>query len=119
MTTNQIERKEFLKKLFGGLALLSLDWQSFPKGLGKTLNENEYDAIIIGSGLGGLSYAAAFARQGFKALVIEQHHKVGGYATTFERPGGFEFDVSLPSGVYFYQLKADKYIQTKKMILLK
>jgi hypothetical protein len=44
---------------------------------------------------------------------------VGGYATTFERPGGFEFDVSLPSGVYFYQLKADKYIQTKKMILLK
>ncbi len=97
MTTNQIERKEFLKKLLGGLALLSLDWQSFPQGLGKTLNENEYDAIIIGSGLGGLSCAAAFARQGFKALVIEQHHKVGGYATTFERPGGFEFDASLHS----------------------
>ncbi len=97
MTTDQIERKEFLKKLLGGLALLSLDWQSFPKGLGKTFNENDYDAIIIGSGLGGLSCAAAFARQGFKTLVIEQHHKVGGYATTFERPGGFEFDASLHS----------------------
>ena len=97
MGTNQIERREFLKKFFGGLALLSLDWQSFPKGLGKILNENEYDAIIIGSGLGGLSCAAAFARQGFKPLVIEQHYKLGGYATTFERPGGFEFDASLHS----------------------
>ena len=97
MGTNQIERREFLKKFFGGLALLSLDWQSFPKGLGKILNENEYDAIIIGSGLGGLSCAAAFARQGFKPLIIEQHYKLGGYATTFERPGGFEFDASLHS----------------------
>ena len=97
MMTNQIERRDFLKKFFGGLALLALDWQSFPKGFNKTLSENEYDVIIIGSGLGGLSCAAAFARQGFKSLVIEQHSKVGGYATTFERPGGFEFDVSLHS----------------------
>jgi all-trans-retinol 13,14-reductase len=97
MKTNQIERRDFLKKFLGGITLLALDWQSFPKGFDKTLNENEYDAIIIGSGLGGLSCAAAFARQGFKTLLIEQHHKVGGYATTFERPGGFEFDVSLHS----------------------
>jgi all-trans-retinol 13,14-reductase len=97
MKTNQIERRDFLKKFLGGITLLALDWQSFTKGFDKTLNENEYDAIIIGSGLGGLSCAAAFARQGFKTLLIEQHHKVGGYATTFERPGGFEFDVSLHS----------------------
>ncbi|UCH65720.1 MAG: NAD(P)/FAD-dependent oxidoreductase [Ignavibacterium sp.] len=97
MTTIQIERREFLKKLLGGAAFLALDWQSFPKGFGETLSENEYDAIIIGSGLGGLSCAAAFARQGFKPLVIEQHYKVGGYATTFRRPGGFEFDTSLHS----------------------
>jgi len=97
MTINQIERREYLKKLLGGLTVLALDWQSFPKGFGKTLGENEYDAIIIGSGLGGLSCAAAFARQGFKPLVIEQHYKVGGYATTFQRPGGFEFDTSLHS----------------------
>ena len=97
MNTNQIERRDFLKKLAGGLSLLALDWQSFPKGFGSTLSEDEYDAIIIGSGLGGLSCAAAFARQGFKTLIIEQHYKVGGYATTFERPGGFEFDASLHS----------------------
>ncbi|MFA9455113.1 MAG: phytoene desaturase family protein, partial [Candidatus Aminicenantaceae bacterium] len=47
--------------------------------------------------LGGLSCAAAFARQGFKPLVLEQHRIPGGYATTFKRPGGFVFDVSLHS----------------------
>jgi phytoene dehydrogenase-like protein len=97
MGINPVERREFLKKFLGGLALISLDWNAFPKSFGRTLKENEYDAIIIGSGLGGLSCAAAFARQGFKPLVIEQHYKVGGYATTFDRPGGFEFDVSLHS----------------------
>ena len=97
MGTNLIERRDFIKKVLGGIALLSLDWQTFPKGFGKNLDENEYDAVIIGSGLGGLSCAAAFARQGFKPLVIEQHTKVGGYATTFTRPGGFIFDVSLHS----------------------
>lgn len=97
MSENQIERREFLKKFVGGLALLSFDWKSFPRSIGETLRENEYDAIIIGSGLGGLSCAAAFARQGFKPLLIEQHDKPGGYATTFKRPGGFEFDASLHS----------------------
>jgi phytoene dehydrogenase-like protein len=97
MSENQIERREFLKKFLGGLAVLSLDWKAFPRSLGKTLGENEYDAIIIGAGLGGLSCAAAFARQGFKPLLIEQHIKPGGYATTFKRPGGFEFDASLHS----------------------
>jgi phytoene dehydrogenase-like protein len=53
--------------------------------------------VIIGSGLGRLSCAAAFARQGFKALVLEQQSKPGGYATSFTRPGGFEFEVSLHS----------------------
>ena len=33
----------------------------------------------------------------FKALVLEQHDKAGGYATSFKRPGGFTFDVSLHS----------------------
>ncbi|MGA9294672.1 MAG: NAD(P)-binding protein, partial [Ignavibacteriaceae bacterium] len=75
MGTNLIERRNFIKKVLGGIAILSLDWKIFPKGFGRVLGDNEYDAIIIGSGLGGLSCAAAFAKQGFKPLVIEQHSK--------------------------------------------
>ncbi|MGD0666551.1 MAG: hypothetical protein ABSB23_03260 [Bryobacteraceae bacterium] len=30
-------------------------------------------------------------------MVLEQHNKPGGYATAFERPGGYVFDVSLRS----------------------
>jgi len=44
-----------------------------------------------------LSCAAAFARKGFKPLVLEQHYVPGGYASRFKRPGGFVFDVSLHS----------------------
>jgi all-trans-retinol 13,14-reductase len=77
--------------------VLALDWSLFPTGVGAEMGENEFDAVIIGSGLGGLSIAAAFARQGFKPLVLEKHYVPGGYATTFKRPGGFVFDVSLHS----------------------
>ncbi|MGD0013448.1 MAG: NAD(P)/FAD-dependent oxidoreductase [Bryobacteraceae bacterium] len=76
------------------MPLSALDWDSFPVG---KAGEDQFDAVIIGAGLGGLSCAAAFARQGFKPLVLEQHDKPGGYATTFRRPGGFVFDVSLHS----------------------
>lgn len=99
MSTKGIERRDFLKYVLGGVGMLALDWNSLPRGLGKFTKENDYDAVIIGSGLGGLSCAAAFARQGFRPLVIEQHDKPGGYATAFSRPGGFTFDVSLHSTV--------------------
>lgn len=97
MNTKDIDRREFLKRMLGSLALISLDWSAFPAALPRSTAENEFDVIVIGSGLGGLSCAAAFARQGYKPLIIEQHYKAGGYATTFNRPGGFEFDVSLHS----------------------
>lgn len=97
MSNSKLERRDFIKTILGGLSILALDWSAFPKGVYANSNTDEYDAIIIGSGLGGLSCAAGFARQGFKPLVIEQHSKAGGYATTFKRPGGFVFDVSLHS----------------------
>jgi phytoene dehydrogenase-like protein len=65
--------------------------------VGAQTDETKFDAVIIGAGLGGLSCAYAFARQGFKPLVLEKQDKPGGYATTFKRPGGFVFDVSLHS----------------------
>ena len=97
MSSKNFERRDFIKTILGGIPIIALDWSSFPWG-GNTLKGiNEFDAVIIGSGLGGLCCAAAFARQGFKPLVLEQHYAPGGYATTFKRPGGFEFDVSLHS----------------------
>ena len=92
-----MERRDFLKTLLAAMPMLALDWDSFPRGKNDGKSKAEFDAVIIGSGLGGLSCAAAFARQGFKALVLEQHYVPGGYATTFKRPGGFVFDVSLHS----------------------
>lgn len=92
-------RRDFIKTLLAGLPVLALDWAAFPRGPGSRSDGESYDALIIGAGLGGLSCAAAFARQGFKPLVLEQHTIPGGYATTFRRPGGFEFDVSLHSTV--------------------
>jgi all-trans-retinol 13,14-reductase len=97
MTNKPWERRDVLKTLLAGLPLLSMDWDSFPRGKGESKDKDEYDAIVIGAGLGGLSCAAGFARQGFRPLVLEQHTKAGGYATTFQRPGGFVFDVSLHS----------------------
>jgi all-trans-retinol 13,14-reductase len=92
-----IERREFLRLVLGGLAATAIDWSIFPTGPLANAGEYDFDAVIVGSGLGGLSCGAAFARQGFKPLVIEQHDRPGGYATSFQRPGGFEFDVSLHS----------------------
>ncbi|MGA9120122.1 MAG: NAD(P)/FAD-dependent oxidoreductase, partial [Bacteroidota bacterium] len=94
---NQLPRRDFLRMLAGAFSATAIDWNVFPVGHSASDDAAAYDAIIIGAGLGGLSCAAAFARQGFKPLVVEQHDKPGGFATAFSRPGGFLFDVSLHS----------------------
>ena len=43
----------------------------------------EFDTIIIGSGVGGLSTAICLARQGQKVLVLEQHYVPGGWSHSF------------------------------------
>ena len=57
--------------------------------------KSEYDVIIIGGGLGGLSAANMLAKYGRSVLLLEHHHKLGGLATWFHRPGGHIFDISL------------------------
>ena len=44
-----------------------------------------YDVIIIGAGLGGLTAGAKLAREGRSVLLLEQHDRPGGCATTFKR----------------------------------
>ncbi|RJP30732.1 MAG: NAD(P)/FAD-dependent oxidoreductase [Actinobacteria bacterium] len=52
----------------------------------------DYDVIVIGAGVGGLSAGAALAKEGLKTLVLEQADFVGGCASSFEN-SGFHFDV--------------------------
>lgn len=44
-----------------------------------------YDVIIIGAGLGGLTAGAKLAKEGKAILLLEQHDRPGGCATTFKR----------------------------------
>jgi prolycopene isomerase len=54
----------------------------------------DYDIIVIGAGLGGLSAATFLASQGFSVLLLERHNIPGGFATSFVR-GRYEFEVAL------------------------
>lgn len=57
----------------------------------KKRSSEEYDAIIIGTGIGGLVCGCYLAKAGMKVLICEQHYKPGGYCTSFRR-GPFVFD---------------------------
>lgn len=56
--------------------------------------QGPFDAIVIGSGIGGLAVAGLLARQGRKVLVLERHYIAGGFTHTFSRKG-YEWDVGL------------------------
>jgi phytoene dehydrogenase-like protein len=47
--------------------------------------DDEFDAIVIGAGMGGLTAAALLAQRGLKTLVVEQAHYVGGFCANFRR----------------------------------
>ena len=53
-----------------------------------------YDAVVIGSGMGGLTTAAMLSDLGWKVCVLEQHYTAGGYTHSYER-NGYEWDVGV------------------------
>lgn len=53
--------------------------------------ERKFEAIVIGSGIGGLTAAAALAKCGRRVLVLEQHFLLGGLTQTFRR-GEYTFE---------------------------
>ncbi len=86
--------------------------------------EDQYDVVVIGSGLGGMTSANILGRAGHRVLLLEQHYKLGGLATWFLRPGGHVFDISLhgfPHGMikscrrYWNRDIADRIVQLKNI----
>jgi phytoene dehydrogenase-like protein len=82
---------------------------------------DQYDVVVIGGGLGGMTAANVLARAGRSVLLAEHHFKLGGLATWFHR-GGNVFDVSLhgfPVGMikscrrYWSSQIADSIVQLK------
>lgn len=53
-------------------------------------NAGEYDDLVIGSGVAGLTVGALLAREGRRVLLLEAHEYPGGYAHTFPM-GGYRF----------------------------
>ena len=69
--------------------------QKFAEAYKRAKLEEAYDAIVIGSGMGGMSTAAILAKHaGWRVLVLERHFTAGGYTHVFKRPG-YEWDVGL------------------------
>src|ERR1700677_1579891 len=54
----------------------------------------QFDAIVIGSGLGGLTAGALYARAGHSVLVLERNQTFGGAATVY-RHGALAIEASL------------------------
>ncbi|MCJ7663984.1 MAG: NAD(P)/FAD-dependent oxidoreductase [Desulfobacterales bacterium] len=49
--------------------------------------KTNYDAVIIGAGMGGLSCGTLLAKKGLRVLICEQSSKPGGYCVNFKRKG--------------------------------
>lgn len=83
----------------------------------------DYDVIIIGSGLAGMTAANILGRNGHSVLLLESHNKLGGFATWFFRDNrNHVFDISLhgfPVGMiktckkYWNKDIADSIVQLK------
>jgi len=60
------------------------------------LEERQWDAIVVGSGIGGLTTAWCLAKVGQKVLVLEQHDMAGGCCHTY-----MEKDVEFDVGIHY------------------
>ncbi|MDR1974549.1 MAG: NAD(P)/FAD-dependent oxidoreductase [Bacteroidales bacterium] len=55
-----------------------------------------FDVVIIGSGLGGLECGVMLSKEGYKVCVLEKHHIAGGCLQSFKRKG-----ISLDTGIHY------------------
>ncbi len=59
-----------------------------------TETEENWDAIVVGSGMGGMAAAAALSKLGRKVLLLEQYETLGGLTHSFSRDG-FSWDAGI------------------------
>jgi phytoene desaturase len=48
---------------------------------------HDYDVIVIGSGVGGLTCGSLLSKEGMKVLVLEQSHRIGGCCSNYDHDG--------------------------------
>jgi all-trans-retinol 13,14-reductase len=60
----------------------------------RTSPQGPWDAVVVGSGMGGLATAAILAELGQRVLVLEQHYLPGGFTHAFSRKG-YVWDVGV------------------------
>jgi prolycopene isomerase len=58
------------------------------------IENKEYDLIIIGAGISGLTAAAIAGKFGLKSCILEKEPKAGGYLAGFSKDG-FHFDTAI------------------------
>jgi all-trans-retinol 13,14-reductase len=75
----------------------------------KQFTNTHFDAIVIGSGLGGITTATLLAKANKKVLLLEKHYELGGFTHTFKRKNFF-WDV----GVHYVGQMHDRSTQLKK-----
>ena len=69
----------------------------------------QYDIVIVGSGLGGLACATILAKEGYKVCVLEKNKQIGGNLQTYVRDrvifdSGVHYVGGLDKGQNLYQL---------------
>ena len=57
------------------------------------MQQEKYDVVVIGSGMGGLAAATLLSRKGYKILLVESKDRIGGRFSTIDYEG-----FKLPTG---------------------
>ncbi|MGH8457690.1 MAG: phytoene desaturase family protein, partial [Stenotrophobium sp.] len=63
--------------------------------LTSAIKKPDFDAIVIGAGIGGMTAAAYLAAVGKRTLVLEAYTLIGGCTHVFRRKNKWEFDVGV------------------------